>query len=115
MLNLTPAERRSLKARAHHLQPVVMIGEAGLTAPVLAEVETSLKSHELIKIRVLGNDRTTRSELLKAICDAAGAHPVQQIGRMLVVYRPKPPEMAPESPRAHPAAAGKHKKPPARK
>jgi RNA-binding protein len=83
-------DRRILKARAHHLQPVVMIGEAGLTPQVLAEVETNLKSHELIKIRVLGEDRASRRDLMAAICTATEAIPVQRIGRMLVIYRPKP-------------------------
>jgi RNA-binding protein len=92
MSELNPSQRRSLKARAHHLQPVVMIGEAGLTPAVLAEVETHLKSHELIKIRAVGEERTARRELIEAICSATGASPVQQIGKILVIYRPSPPE-----------------------
>jgi putative YhbY family RNA-binding protein len=90
MPDLTAAERRSLKARAHHLQPVVMIGEAGLTPRVLAEVETALRSHALVKVRVLGENRAARRDLIASICEATGASPVQQIGRMLVIYRPKP-------------------------
>jgi RNA-binding protein len=106
---LTASERRSLKARAHHLQPVVMIGNAGLTAQVLSEVETALKSHELIKIRVLGEDRAARDALIAAICDATGASAVQQVGRMLVIYRPKPPENEPEParPRGRPPGNAK--------
>jgi putative YhbY family RNA-binding protein len=97
---------RDLRARAHHLQPVVMIGDAGLTPRVLAEVETNLRSHELIKIRVLGEDRASRRDLLNTICAATGASPVQQIGRILVIYRPKPPESEPKPaprPRKRPA------------
>jgi RNA-binding protein len=95
MPDLSPDECKSLKARAHHLQPVVMIGNAGLTTQVVAEVETALKSHELIKIRVLGEDRAGRRKLIEAICSATGANAVQQVGRMLVIYRPKPPEAEP--------------------
>jgi putative YhbY family RNA-binding protein len=95
---LLPSERRSLKARAHHLEPVVMIGAGGLTPEVLAEVETNLRSHELIKIRVLGEDRASRRDLIASICAATGASPVQQIGRVLVIYRPKPPESAAQPP-----------------
>jgi putative YhbY family RNA-binding protein len=69
-----------------------MVGAGGLTPQVLAEVETNLRSHELIKIRVLGEDRASRRDLIAAICAATGASPVQQIGRVLVIYRPKPPE-----------------------
>jgi RNA-binding protein len=89
---LSPAERKVLRARAHHLQPVVMLGDAGLTEPVLREIEANLRSHELIKIRVLGDGRATRKDLIGAICEATGAQPVQHIGKMLVVYRARPPE-----------------------
>ncbi len=90
MLNLTPAQRRALKADAHHLQPVVMVGDAGLTPTVLREIDISLKSHELIKIRVLGNDRTLRAGLIDAICTPLEAAAVQHIGKILVIFRPRP-------------------------
>ena len=96
MNELTPAERRALRARAHHLEPVVTIGEAGLTPEVAREIETNLRSHELIKIRVHGEERSTRKKLISAICEASGAHPVQHIGKILVIYRPRPPEEAPK-------------------
>jgi putative YhbY family RNA-binding protein len=86
---LTPAERRALRARAHPLHPVVMIGEAGLTPGVLSEIDNALKSHELIKVRVLAADRAERAALIGKICAALDASPVQHIGRILVVYRPR--------------------------
>lgn len=89
---LTPKARRALRARAHALDPTVMIGEAGLTPAVLREVDTALKSHELIKIRVLGADRAQRARLDAELCAALGASPVQRIGKMLVLYRPRPEE-----------------------
>jgi putative YhbY family RNA-binding protein len=69
-----------------------MIGDAGLTPQVVTEIDASLKSHELIKVRVLGDDRHARAALATAICEATGAQPVQQIGKILVVYRPRPAE-----------------------
>ena len=87
---LTSAERRGLKAQAHHLHPVIMIGEAGLTPAVLKEIDIALKSHELIKIRVLGDDRDRRKGLGGEICTALDASPVQQIGKILVIFRPRP-------------------------
>jgi putative YhbY family RNA-binding protein len=90
MHNLTSAERRVLRARAHHLHPVIMIGEAGLTPAVLKEIDIALKSHELIKIRVLGDDRERRKGLAGEICAALDAGPVQQIGKILVIFRPRP-------------------------
>jgi len=67
-----------------------MIGEAGLTPGVLAEIDLALKSHELIKIRVLRDDRGHRKGLIGDICNALAAHPVQRVGRILVLFRPRP-------------------------
>jgi RNA-binding protein len=87
---LTPTERRALRARAHHLRPVVIVGDGGLTPEVAREIDVSLKSHELIKIRVPGEERGSRKELISAICEATGAQPVQHIGKILVIYRARP-------------------------
>jgi RNA-binding protein len=103
MLELTPTQRRALRARAHPLHPIVMIGEAGLTAAVLKEVDIALKSHELIKIRVLGDDRDRRASVIGEICTALDAAPVQQIGKILVVFRPRPGPAEPQpAPRPRP-------------
>jgi len=87
MKSLSSAERKLLKARAHTLKPVVTIGNEGLSAPVLREIEICLKAHDLIKIRVTGDDRDARLALLGEICSRSGASPVQHIGKILVVYR----------------------------
>ena len=87
---LTPAERRALRARAHHLQPVIMIGAGGLTPAVLREIDIALKSHELIKIRVSGDDRDRRKRMPGEICAALDASPVQHIGKIFVLFRPRP-------------------------
>ena len=96
MKSLSPAERKLLKARAHALKPVVTVGNERLTAAVLKEIETSLKAHDLIKIRVTGDDRDLRQALLGEICNRTGASPVQHIGKILVVFRenPEPPASA---------------------
>jgi putative YhbY family RNA-binding protein len=87
---LTPAERRALRARAHHLHPFVMIGEAGLTPAVLHEIDLALKSHDLIKVRVLGDDRNQRAVIGSEVCAALDAAEVQTIGKIVVLYRPLP-------------------------
>jgi RNA-binding protein len=89
---LASAERCALRARAHHLRPVVMIGEAGLKPEVVREINANLTSHELIKLRVLGDDRETRKNLVSEICEATGAKAIQHIGKIIVIYRPRPPE-----------------------
>lgn len=102
MLELSPAQRRDLRAAAHHLQPVVSVASNGLTESVLAEIERSLKAHELIKIRVYGDDRALREEVLKTVCETLGCAAVQHIGKLLVVFRPKPEEKKP-TPKKAPA------------
>jgi RNA-binding protein len=89
MLKLTSAERSSLRAEAHALSPVVIIGEAGLTPGVLKEIDGSLDSHGLIKVRVFGDDREARLAIYDTICEKLDAAPIQHIGKLLVVYRPK--------------------------
>jgi putative YhbY family RNA-binding protein len=89
MLKLTPAERSSMRAEAHALSPVVMISEDGLKPTVLKEIDNSLNSHGLIKIRVFGDDREARVAIYETICEKLDAAPVQHIGKLLVVYRPK--------------------------
>ena len=89
MLKLTPAERSALRSEAHALNPVVIIGESGLTPSVLKEIDTSLNAHGLIKVRVFGDDREARIEMYETICEKLDAAPIQHIGKLLVLYRPK--------------------------
>ncbi|TWI69914.1 putative YhbY family RNA-binding protein [Pseudoduganella lurida] len=89
MLNLTPVERSALRAEAHALKPIVLIGEAGLTAAVMKEIELGLDSHGLIKVRVFGDDREARIAMYETICEQLDAAPIQHIGKLLVLYRPK--------------------------
>ncbi|KIF82228.1 ribosome assembly RNA-binding protein YhbY [Noviherbaspirillum autotrophicum] len=89
MLKLTPAERSALRSEAHALNPVVIIGDAGLTPAVLKEIDASLNAHGLIKVRVAGDDRDARIEMYETICEQLGAAPIQHIGKLLVLYRPK--------------------------
>ena len=97
---LTPAQRKALKARAHSLHPVVTIGDKGLSPAVLREIDVNLKSHELIKVKAATDDRNAREAFLTQICTVLHAHPVQQIGKILVVYRPLPePLEQPAAPR----------------
>jgi RNA-binding protein len=88
MIKLTPAQRQYLKGLAHSLSPVVIIGEKGLTEAVLKETEGALKAHELIKIKAGSDEKETRTGWLDEICSKVEAAPVQQIGKVLVIYRP---------------------------
>ena len=91
-LSLTARERTKLKAQAHALEPVVQLGSAGLSDAVVAEVDRALTAHELIKVRINGTDRDARQETADAICTRTGAAAVQQVGKILVLWRPRPEE-----------------------
>jgi putative YhbY family RNA-binding protein len=87
---LTPSQRKEHRAAAHHLDPVVFIGNDGLTAAVIKEADLALKSHGLIKIRAFSDERTTRDEWLATLADQLNAAPIQHIGKLLVLWRPLP-------------------------
>ncbi|MYM25029.1 ribosome assembly RNA-binding protein YhbY [Duganella sp. FT135W] len=89
MIKLTPVERTALRAEAHGLKPIVLIGSDGLTANVIKEISLGLDSHGLIKVRVFGDDREARIAMYETICEQLKAAPVQHIGKLLVLYRPK--------------------------
>lgn len=88
MTKLTPAQKQHLKGLAHTLSPVVIIGGKGLTEAVLKETDAALKVHELIKIRAGSDEKETRGQWFEKICHDLDATAVQQIGKILVVYRP---------------------------
>ena len=90
MKNLTASERRALRAKAHALHPVVAIGHHGLTPAVQHEIDLALLKHELIKVRVGSDDRQARIALLAEICAAADCAAVQQLGKVVVLWRPNP-------------------------
>ena len=89
-LSLTPRQRAYLKGRAHALQPVVFVGQAGLSDTVLAELDRALTAHGLIKVKLAGAGRDDREALTSEICAKSGAAAVQNVGRVLVLWRPRP-------------------------
>ena len=89
-IQLTPAQRKVHRAEAHHLDPVVMVGNDGLTPAVVKETDAALKAHGLIKIRVLGDDRVAREAMFNQLADDLSAAPIQHIGKLLVLWRPMP-------------------------
>ena len=87
-----------LRAKAHHLHPVVSIGNNGLTPSVLHEIDVNLAAHELVKVRVFDGDRDERERLLAQVCSALDAAPVQHLGKILTLWRPAPPADAIKAP-----------------
>jgi RNA-binding protein len=95
-IQLSPAERKEHRSSAHHLDAVVMIGNAGLTPAVEKEVDMALNAHGLIKIRVFSEDRAARELMLGTLTDKLGAAAIQHIGKLLVLWRPVPPKEKPD-------------------
>ena len=89
-VSLTTRERAHLKARAHKLEPTVFVGHHGVTPAVITEVDRALTAHELIKVKVLDDDREAREAIANRLCAGTDAAPVQRVGKVLVLWRPKP-------------------------
>ena len=97
MKPITPSERRALRAKAHHLDPVVIVGQHGLTAPVLHEIDLALTKHELVKVRVFSDDRDARAAMLAQMCAGVDCVEVQHLGKVFVLWRPNPEKKKPAS------------------
>ena len=89
-IQLSPAQRKEHRSLAHHLDPVVMVGNDGLTDAVKKEISNALDAHGLIKVRVFSDDRTARDALFQSLTEELGAAPIQHIGKLLVLWRPMP-------------------------
>lgn len=90
---ITPTQRRSLRAQAHELRPIVQIGQAGLSEGVVNATREALEQHELIKVSINGESPTERKSGGVELSEAVGAHLIQVIGRVIILYRehlPKP-------------------------
>jgi len=84
---LTDVQKRHLRRLGHELKPVVLMGNAGLTDSVQAEIDKALDDHELIKVKVIADDRDQRKQLVTRICDANKACLVQAIGNIALIFR----------------------------
>ncbi|MBH04506.1 MAG: ribosome assembly RNA-binding protein YhbY [Xanthomonadales bacterium] len=89
-LQLDKETRQTLKKQAHHLKPVVQSGAAGVTEPVLAEIDRALTDHELIKVKLVADDKPAFKADVATVCQHLGAVSIQEIGRMATIYRPNP-------------------------
>jgi len=79
-----------LRARAHALRPVVIVGQAGITPGVMNEINVALDYHELIKVRVNAADREQRREMVSRICGDTGAELIQSMGHIVTLFRENP-------------------------
>lgn len=96
---LSPAQKRYLRSFTHALKPVVMVGQKGITANVIAELDGALEHHELVKVKLADDDREARAEAIEHIKAASGADLVQSIGKTACFYRRNPDRAAYALPR----------------
>ncbi|HKI59973.1 MAG TPA: ribosome assembly RNA-binding protein YhbY [Mariprofundaceae bacterium] len=86
-MSLTSKERQAFKAKAHHLKPVILIGQNGITEGVIKETDGALQAHELIKVQLQGEDRDARLQGAQDLADQLHAELVHHIGKIYILYR----------------------------
>ncbi len=89
-MTLTGKQRRHLRGLGHHLDPVVLVGTAGISENLVTAVDQALLDHELIKIRLGENSPDDRKTVSKTLSERTGSHEVQLLGRTILLYRPHP-------------------------
>ena len=89
-MSLSEAQKKYLRGLGHNLKPLIMVGDAGLSEPVLREFETTLAHHELIKVRVRAGDRNARDAIIEKLCATGSALLVQRVGNIALLYRENP-------------------------
>ena len=89
-MKLSESQKKFLRGRGHDLKPLILIGDAGLTKAVLAEYESTLAHHELIKVKVRAADRESRDDMISKLCVDHSASLIQRIGSVALIYRENP-------------------------
>ncbi len=89
-VSLSERQKRYLRGLAHPLKPLIRIGNAGVTDPLVREMERALEDHELVKVKAPGGDRGARDGMLESLAARSGSALVQRIGNVAVFYRPHP-------------------------
>jgi RNA-binding protein len=89
---LSDAQRKHLRRLGHDRQPVVLIGNAGLSPNLVAEMDQALAHHELVKVRARVGDRDLRDDLLAELASQTRSELVQRIGHVALYYRRHPDE-----------------------
>lgn len=86
-MNLSEHQKKHLRGLGHRLKPLIMIGDAGLSESVLAEYESTLSHHELIKVRIRVGDRDARDAIIDQLCTSSSAILIQRIGNVALLFR----------------------------
>lgn len=86
-MTLTTAQKKQYRAIAHSLNPVIIVGDKGISEGLLQELNRALDDHELIKVKVAIGDRDDRTLVINELCQQVNATLVQVIGKIAVILR----------------------------
>jgi RNA-binding protein len=86
-MTLSEPQKKYLRGRGHDLKPVITVSDAGLSASLMAEYESTIKHHELIKVRVRSGDRSVRDAIINELCASSSAELIQRVGNVALIYR----------------------------
>lgn len=89
-MTLSNADKKHYRSIAHNLNPVIIVGDKGLTENLIEELNRALRDHELIKVKIAVGDRDDRSQIMDALIDATKAELVQSIGKVVVLLKRNP-------------------------
>jgi RNA-binding protein len=87
-MELSENQKKYLRGRGHDLKPLIMVGDAGLTEALMAEYQSTLAHHELIKVKLRGADRESRDAMIASLCDEHSTELIQRTGNVALIYRP---------------------------
>ena len=86
-MNLSEHQKKYLRGLGHQLKPLIIVADAGLSESVLAEYESTLNHHELIKVRVRVGDRDARDAIIEKLCNDSAAILIQRTGNVALLFR----------------------------
>jgi len=89
-MSLTESQKKYLRGRGHLLKPTTIVGDSGLSESLLAEYDSTLAHHELIKVKIRGADRQSRDAMVRKLCDDYSAELIQRIGNVALIFRANP-------------------------
>lgn len=84
---LTGKQKRFLRSKAHHLNPIFQVGKGGVNDNMIKQVRDALEARELLKISVLQNCDEDKHEVAEALANGAEAELVQIIGNTIILYK----------------------------
>lgn len=89
-MKISEAQKKYLRGLGHHLKPVIIVGDSGVSAALLKEFDSTIEHHELIKVKVRAGDREQRNQLIEKLCKDGRAELVTRIGNVALLYRRNP-------------------------